>query len=78
MDRHDSMTDTKHNNKSDPKRTHRLGTVSKKYRRCRNDMIQGFDQIFALDSAVVKRKRMFSSHGGFIIYAMYHHCETIK
>ena len=34
-------------------------------------------QIFALDSAVVEVQEMFSSHGGFLTNAMYHHGETL-
>ena len=34
-------------------------------------------QIFALDSAVVKVQEMFSSHGGHLTNAMYHHGETL-
>ena len=34
-------------------------------------------QIFALDSAVVEEQEMFSSHGGHITNAMYHHGETL-
>ena len=34
-------------------------------------------QIFALDSAVVERQEMFSSHGGHLTNAMYHHGETL-
>ena len=34
-------------------------------------------QIFALDSAVVEVQEMFSSHGGDITNAMYHHGETL-
>ena len=30
-------------------------------------------QIFALDSAVVELQEMFSSHGGHLTNAMYHH-----
>ena len=30
-------------------------------------------QIFALDSAVVEVQEMFSSHGGHLTNAMYHH-----
>ena len=30
-------------------------------------------QIFALDSAVVEIQEMFSSHGGHLTNAMYHH-----
>ena len=33
-------------------------------------------QIFALDSAVVEVQEMFSSHGGHLTNAMYHHGET--
>ena len=33
-------------------------------------------QIFALDSAVVEVQEMFSSHGGYLTNAMYHHGET--
>ena len=33
-------------------------------------------QIFALDF-VIKTQKMFSSHGGFLTIAMYHHRETI-
>ena len=33
-------------------------------------------QIFALDSAVVEVQEMFSSHGGHLTNAMYHHRET--
>ena len=29
-------------------------------------------QIFTLDHAVVKTQTLFSSHGGFLTYAMYH------
>ena len=32
-------------------------------------------QIFALDSAVVEVQEMFSSHGGHLTNAMYHHGE---
>ena len=32
-------------------------------------------QIFALDSAVVEAQKLFSSHGGFLTNAMYHHRE---
>ena len=32
-------------------------------------------QIFALDSAVVEVQEMFSSHGGLLTIAMYHHVE---
>ena len=34
-------------------------------------------QIFALDSAVVEIQEMFSSHGGHLTNAMYHHGETL-
>ena len=34
-------------------------------------------QIFALDSAVVEVQEMFSSHGGHLTNAMYHHGETL-
>ena len=33
-------------------------------------------QIFALDSIVVITQKLFSSHGGFLTYAIYHHRET--
>ena len=33
-------------------------------------------QIFALDFAFVKEQKMFSSHGGFLTYAMHCHRET--
>ena len=44
--------------------------------------LQGFNafyrhQIFALDSAVVEVQEMFSSHGGLLFNAMYHHGETL-
>ena len=37
------------------------------------------NQIFALDSVVVKAQKMLSSHGGFLFIAMYmyHYRETI-
>ena len=35
-------------------------------------------QIFALDSAVVEVQEMFSSHGGHLTNAMYHHGETLQ
>ena len=34
-------------------------------------------QIFALDSAVVEIQEIFSSHGGPLTNAMYHHGETL-
>ena len=34
-------------------------------------------QIFALASAVVEVQEMFSSHGGHLTNAMYHHGETL-
>ena len=34
-------------------------------------------QIFALDSAVVEVQEMFSSHGGHLTNAMYHHGEAL-
>ena len=34
-------------------------------------------QIFTLDSAIVNTRKLFSSQGGFITYAMHHHGETI-
>ena len=34
-------------------------------------------QIFALDSAVVEVQEMFSSHGGHLTNAKYHHGETL-
>ena len=34
-------------------------------------------QIFTLDSAVVEVQEMFSSHGGHLTNAMYHHGETL-
>ena len=34
-------------------------------------------QIFALDSAVDEVQEMFSSHGGHLTNAMYHHGETL-
>ena len=34
-------------------------------------------QIFAHDSAVVEVQEMFSSHGGHLTNAMYHHGETL-
>ena len=34
-------------------------------------------QIFTLDSAVVEEQEMFSSHGGHLTNAMYHHGETL-
>ena len=34
-------------------------------------------QIFALDSAVVEVQEMFSSHGGLLTNAMYHHGEKL-
>ena len=36
-----------------------------------------WNQIFALDSAVVEVQEMFSSHGGHLTNAMYHHGETL-
>ena len=33
--------------------------------------------IFALDSVVVKIQTLFRSHGGFLVYAMYHLRDTI-
>ena len=33
--------------------------------------------IFALDSAVDELQEMFSSHGGHLTNAMYHHGETL-
>ena len=35
-------------------------------------------QIFALDSAVIEVQEMFSSHGGHLTNAMYHHGETLQ
>ena len=35
-------------------------------------------QIFALESAVVEVKEMFSSHGSLLTIAMYHHGEKLK
>ena len=35
-------------------------------------------QIFALDSAVVEVQVMFSSHGGHLTNAMYHHGKSEK
>ena len=34
-------------------------------------------QIFAHDSAVLEIQEMFSSHGGHLTNAMYHHGETL-
>ena len=34
-------------------------------------------QIFILDSAAVEVQEMFSSHGGHLTNAMYHHGETL-
>ena len=34
-------------------------------------------EFFVLDSVIVKTPKTFSSHGGFINNAMYHHIETI-
>ena len=34
-------------------------------------------QIFALDSFVIETQKVFSSHGGSLTFAMYHHRETI-
>ena len=34
-------------------------------------------QIFAIDSAVAEVQEMFSSHGGHLTNAMYHHGETL-
>ena len=34
-------------------------------------------KIFAIDSAVVEVQKMFSSHGGLLTNAMYHHGETL-
>ena len=34
-------------------------------------------QIFALNSAVVEVEELFSSHGGLLTNAMYHHGETL-
>ena len=34
-------------------------------------------QIFALDSTIVEAQKMFSSRGGFLTIAKYHHRETI-
>ena len=34
-------------------------------------------QIFALDFDVVEVQEMFSSHGGLLTNAMYHHGETL-
>ena len=36
-----------------------------------------WNQIFALDSAVVEVQEMFSLHGGHLTNAMYHHGETL-
>ena len=33
-------------------------------------------QIFALDAPVVEVQEMFSSHGGLLTHAMYHHGKT--
>ena len=35
-------------------------------------------QIFALDSAVVEVQEMFSSHGGHLTNAMYHHGKPVS
>ena len=32
-------------------------------------------QIFALDSTVFKTQHLFSSHGGFLTYVIYHHWD---
>ena len=34
-------------------------------------------QVFVLDSSVVEVQEMFSSHGGHLPNAMYHHGETL-
>ena len=34
-------------------------------------------QIFTLDAAVVEVQEMFSSHGGLLTNAIYHHGETL-
>ena len=34
-------------------------------------------QIFALDSALIEVQEMFSSHGGRLTNAMYHHGKTL-
>ena len=36
-----------------------------------------WNQIVALDSAVVEGQEMFSSHKGHVANAMYHHGETL-
>ena len=59
-------------NKSQQQQNHRLRTDSSlSHRGGFNEFY--WHQIFALDSAVVEVQEMFSSHGGHLTNAMYHH-----
>ena len=63
-------------NKSQQQQNHRLRTDSSLSRRGGGGGgLNAFYwyQIFALDSAVVEVQEMFSSHGGHLTNAMYHH-----
>ena len=64
--------------KSQQQQNHRLRTDSSLSHRGGGGGLNAFYwyQIFALNSAVVEVHEMFSSHGGHLINAMYHHRET--
>ena len=68
-------------NKSQQQQNHRLRTGSSLSHRGGGGGggLNAFNwhQIFALDSAVVEIQKMFSSHGGHLINAMYPHGETL-
>ena len=73
----DSHNGSNNKTKSQQQQNHRLRTDSSLSHRGGAYMHFFWYQIFALDSAVVEVQEMFSSHGGYLTNAMYHHGETL-
>ena len=71
----DSQNGSNNKQKSQQQQNHRLRTDSSLSHRGGLNAFYWY-QIFTLDSAVVEVQEMFSSHGGHLTNAMYHHGET--
>ena len=66
-------------NKSQQQQNHSLRTDSSLSHGGGGGGVNAFywHQTLALDTAVVELQKMFSSHGGLLTNAMYHHGETL-
>ena len=72
----DSHNGSNNKQKSQQEQNNRLRTDSSLSHRGGLNVLYWY-QIFALDSTVVEVQEMFSSHGGHLTNAMYHHGETL-